>query len=84
MAILLTDRVGERNLGMVMVFCHPNQAKMEACDALSALCQYDSSEPSVGMVRRYSNTPYIPQGMTHSLIWMLALFQGALPPVISH
>ena len=36
--ILITDGVGERNLDMVTVFCHPNQAKMEACDALSTLC----------------------------------------------
>ena len=35
-AILITDGVGEGNLGMGTTFCHHNQAKMEASDALSA------------------------------------------------
>ena len=52
---------------MVTVVCHPNQAKIEACDALSTLCQCDSSVPSMVVVRRYSNTPYIPRGMSCSL-----------------
>ena len=51
--ILITNGMGERDLGMVTVFCHPNQAKMETCDALSALCQCDSSEPNMVVVRRY-------------------------------
>ena len=59
MVILVTDGVGESNLGLVTVFCHPNQARMEACDALSALCHCDSSKPCVVVVvKRYSNTPY--------------------------
>ena len=49
-------------MGMVMVFCHPHQVKIEACDALSTLHQCDLSEPSLVVVRRYSNTPYIPRG----------------------
>ena len=67
LAILITDGVREGKFGMVTVFCHPHQAKIEACDALSTLHQRDSSEPSVVVVRRYSNTPYIPTGMSHSL-----------------
>ena len=58
--ILITDGVGERDLGLVTVFCHPYQAKMEACDTLSALHQCNTSEPSVVAVRRYPNTLYIP------------------------
>ena len=60
MAILVTDAVGEGNLGMVTTFCHHDQAKLEASDALSALCKCDLLEPSVVVVRRYTNTPYIP------------------------
>ena len=78
MAILITDSVGAGDLGMVMVFCHPNQAKIEACDALSTLHQCNLSEPSVVVVKRYSNTPYIPRGMTHSLYLDVELFQGVL------
>ena len=47
MAILVTDGVGEGNLGMVTTFCCPDQAKMEASEVLSALHQCDSPEPSV-------------------------------------
>ena len=76
LVILITDGVGEGDLGMVMVFCHPNQAKMEACDALSTLCQCDSSEPSVVVVRRYSNIPYIPWGTSHSLYLDMGTLSG--------
>ena len=57
MAILIPDGIGEENLGMMTVFCHHDQNKMEASDALSVLCQHDSPEPSVVVVRRYTNTP---------------------------
>ena len=67
--------VGERDFGM-MVFCHPNQAKMEASYALSTLHQCDSSEPSVVVVRRYSNTTYMPQGMSHSLYLDVGTLSG--------
>ena len=76
MAILITNGVGERDLGLVTVFCHPNQAKMEVPDALSALHQFNSSEPSVVVVRRYSNTLYIPWGMIHSLYLDVGTFSG--------
>ena len=67
MAILITDGVGKDCLRMVTIFCHHNQNKMEACDALSALCQHDSPEPRVVVVWRYTNTLYIPQGTTRLL-----------------
>ena len=41
--ILITNGVGESDLGLVTVFCHPDQARKEACDALSALYQHDLS-----------------------------------------
>ena len=58
--ILVTDGVGEGNLGTVTTFYHHNQAKLEDSKALSALCQCDSLEPSVVVVRRYTNSAYIP------------------------
>ena len=41
--IHITIGVGESDLGMVTVFCHPDLARIEACDALSALCQCNLS-----------------------------------------
>ena len=67
MMILITDGVGEESLGMVMVFCHHDQNKKEASDALSALHQQDSPEASVVVVRKYTNTPYIPLGTSQLL-----------------
>ena len=78
--ILITDGAGESGLGMVMVFCHSNQARIEACDALSALHQHDLSEPSVVVVRRYSRTPCILEECPMHFIWMWALSLGALLP----
>ena len=60
MAILVTDWVEEENLGMVTTFCHHDQAKVEASEALTALHQHDSLEPSVVGVRRYPNSPFLP------------------------
>ena len=76
--ILITDGVEERDLGLVTDFCHPNKVKMEDCDALSPLHQCDSSEPSVVAVGRYSNTPYIPQGMIHSLYLDVGSMSGCI------
>ena len=56
------DGVGEGNLGMVTTFCHHDQANVEASKALSALYQCDLLEPSVVVVRRCTNSPYLPQG----------------------
>ena len=38
MVVLIADGVGKEHLGMVTVFYHHDQNKMEACDALSTLC----------------------------------------------
>ena len=78
MVILISDGVGERDLGLVMVFCPPNQAKLETCDGLSILHQCDSSEPSVVAVRRYSNTPYSPWGTIHLLYLDIDTFPGGI------
>ena len=76
MVILDMDGVGEGNLGMVTPFCCHNQAKVEAFKALSALCQCDSLEPSVVVVRRYTNSPYIPQGSFSFLYLDISTLSG--------
>ena len=76
MVILVTDGVGEGNLGMVTTFCHHDQAKMGASDALYALHQCNSLEPSVAVVRRYTNSPYIPQGSSHFLYLDVSTLSG--------
>ena len=62
MVILVTDWVEEGNLDMVTTLFHHNQAKVEAAEALSALHQWDLPQASMVVVRRYTNSPYIPQG----------------------
>ena len=62
MAVLVRDGVGEGNLGMMITFCHHNQAKVEASEVFFALCQHVSLEPSVVVVRRFTNSPYFPWG----------------------
>ena len=62
---------------MVMVFCHPNQTKIEAYDVLSTLPQCNSLELSVVVVGRYSNTPCIPWGMSHSLYLDVGTLSGS-------
>ena len=76
MAILITDGVGEGNLGMMTTFCHHDQAKMEVCNVLSALHQHDFPKPSMVVVRRYTNTPYIPQGTSHFLYSDVSTLSG--------
>ena len=61
MTILVMDG-GEGNLGMVTTFCYHDQAKVEAFKVISALHQCDSPEPSVVVVRRFTNLPYLPLG----------------------
>ena len=70
-------------MGMVTVFCSHNWDKMEASDALSALHQCDSLEPSVVVVRRYTNTPYILQGNSWLLYLDVSTLSEALPPFSS-
>ena len=78
MVILFTDGVGGSDLGMVIVFCHTKQARIEAYDALSILCQCESCEPSVVVVKGYSNTPYIPRGMSCSLYLDMNTLSGGV------
>ena len=60
MAILMTDGLGKGDLGMMTTFCSHNQTELEASEALTAFHQHGLSEPRVFMVRRYTNTPFIP------------------------
>ena len=60
MPILITEEVGKRNLGMVTTFCSHNQVKMEASEAFATLHQCNSPEPSIFIVRMYTNTLFIP------------------------
>ena len=76
MVVLVTDVVGEGNLGLVKTFCCHDQAKMESSDVLSALCQWDSSEPSMVVLKRYTNTPYISQGTSWLLYLLVCMLQG--------
>ena len=81
MAILITDGVGEENLGMVTIFyCH-DQTKLEASDELSTLCQCNSPNPSVVVVRRYTNTPYIPWGTSQLLYLDVSTLSGSTSSV---
>ena len=76
MVILITDGVGKGNLGMVITFCHHDQVKMEASDAFSALCQCGSPKPSMVVMRRYTNTSYIPQGTSCFLYLDMSILSG--------
>ena len=67
MAILITDGVGKGDLGMVTTFCSHNQVMMEASEVFIALHQCNSPKPSVFMVKRYTNTPFIPWGTSRLL-----------------
>ena len=62
MVILVTDGVGQGNLSMVTTFSHHDKTKVEASEAVSALHQCNSPEPSVVVVRRFTNSPYLPWG----------------------
>ena len=77
-AILITNQVGGRDLGLVIVFCHPDQVRIEACDALSTLCQHNLSELRVVVVRRHSNTPYIPRGTSHPFYLDMDIFSRGI------
>ena len=67
MAISITYGVGKGDLGMVTTFYSHNQTKMEALEALGIIHQHDSPKPRVFVVRRYTNTPFIPQGTSRLL-----------------
>ena len=78
MVIFITDGVGEGDVGMGMVFYHPEQARIEACDSLSALHQHDLCEPSVVVVVRHSNTPFILGECVIHFIWTWAFYPWVL------
>ena len=67
MVIFITDGVRKGDLGMVTTFCSHKQTKMVASEALPTIHQHDSPTPRVFMVRRYSNTPFIPHGTSRLL-----------------
>ena len=59
LAILVMDGVGERQLGMITVFCRFDQAKVGPLDAPSTLVQWDSPEPGVVVVKVFTNSPHL-------------------------
>ena len=59
--IFIKDWMREGKLGLVTIFCHHNQVKLEASEVLSALCQHDSLEPSMVVVW-FTKSPYTPWG----------------------
>ena len=77
MAILVTDGAEEGNLGMVTTCCYHDQAKMEASNALSALHQHSSLQPSVVVVRRVHQHSLYPSRVSHvSYLYMSTLSEG--------
>ena len=59
MVILNTNGVGKGELGMVTIFWSHILLKIEASEALATLHQCYTPEPSVFVVKRYTNTPSI-------------------------
>ena len=76
MVILVTDGVGEGNMDMVTTFQHQDQAKTKAFNALYALHQCNSMKPRMVVMRRYTNTPCIPQGTFHFLYLDMSTLSG--------
>ena len=62
MVVLVTNRVEEGGLGMVTTFCHHDQAKVEPSEVLSTIHQCNSPEPSIVVVKIFTNSPYFPWG----------------------
>ena len=58
MAILITDGVGERKLGMVTIICHSDKAKVEPLVMLLTLIQWDSHEVAMVVMKIFTNSPY--------------------------
>ena len=77
MAVLIIDRVEEGSLGMVTTFCHHYMAKVELSEELSILCQLDSPELSIVVVKIFANSPDLPGGLTASSTWEHPLFHWA-------
>ena len=62
LAILVTDRVVEGNLGMITAFCRADQVEVEPLDALLTLAQSDSPKPGVVVMKVFTNSPHLLQG----------------------
>ena len=60
LAILIMQGVGEGRLAIIPTFCQSDQAKVEPSDVLSTLVQQDSPEPSVVVVKIFTNSTYLP------------------------
>ena len=59
---MVTNGVDEGSLGMVTIFCHSDQAKVEPLAMLSTLLQWDSPELGVVVMKIFTNSPYFPWG----------------------
>ena len=58
MAILITDGVVKGSLGMVAIFCHYDQVKVEPSVMLLILDQQDSHEPAMVVMKTFTNASY--------------------------
>ena len=76
--ILITNGVTEGYLGMVTTSCYHVHIKMEAPDVLAAFHQHDSPEPSIAVVRWYTNTPYILHGTSRLLYLDMSTLSGGV------
>ena len=61
MTVLITNWVEDGSLGMVTTFCCHDQAKVESSEILSTLCQWDSSELRIVVIKIFANSLYFPQ-----------------------
>ena len=69
-AILITNEVGKGSLGMVTIFCHSDQAKVDPSVTLLTLVQWDLPELAM-VVMIYSSThPISHGGLLASPSWM--------------
>ena len=60
MVILITNWVGKGSLGMVTVFCHSDQAKVEPLVMLPTLVQWNSHQPVMVVMKIFTSLPYFP------------------------
>ena len=61
MAILITNGVGEGSLGMMTVFGHSDQVKVEPSVILPTLVQQDTPELAIVVTKIFINLPCFPQ-----------------------
>ena len=78
MVVLVMDGVGEGNLGMVTTFFHHDKPKVGDSKVLSALHQCNSLELSVLVVRRFTNSPYLPGGSFGLLYLNMTTLSGRI------